>query len=85
MLARYTYHYDRKNKRLRAVEQPQIYRTAFADPQLELWELDDVQWRKVLERPARLRHAKPASSGEQLQLGIALLLILLLACMNPAR
>jgi hypothetical protein len=36
MLAQYAYRYDRKHKRLRAVDQPQIERTVFADPQLEL-------------------------------------------------
>ena len=42
MLARYAYRYDRKHKRLQAVDQPQIERTVLADPQLELWELDDA-------------------------------------------
>jgi hypothetical protein len=40
LLARYTDRYDRKRKRLRAVHTSQLYATAFADPQMELWELD---------------------------------------------
>jgi hypothetical protein len=58
----YAYHYDRKHKRLRAVDQPQIHKTVFADPQLELWELDDAQWRKIVERVARPRRTKPAGT-----------------------
>jgi transposase len=87
MLARYAYRYDRKQKRLRAVDQPQLQRTIFADPQLELWELDDEQWRKIVERAARPRREKVAArgSGEQLSFGIALLVILLLAIVQQAR
>ena len=51
LLARYAYQYDRKARRLRAVTQPQLYHTPYAAPQLELWELDDDQWRKVTRRP----------------------------------
>jgi hypothetical protein len=37
---------------MRAVDpHPQLYRTTYASPQLELWELDDEQWRKVFKRP----------------------------------
>jgi hypothetical protein len=55
LLARYNYRYGRKQQRLRTIEQPHMYKTPFTDPQLELWELDDEQWRKVLERAPRLR------------------------------
>jgi transposase InsO family protein len=87
LLARYAYRYDRKHKRLQTIDQPQIHHTAFADPQLELWELDDEQWRKIVEREARQRRRKEASrsSGEQLRLGMAFLLILLVACVKHAR
>jgi hypothetical protein len=62
------------------VSQPQLQRTIFASPQLELWELDDEQWRKVLERTARPRRAKPlrTDSVEQLAFQIAGLILLLL-------
>src|SRR3712207_525652 len=53
LLARYSYLYDRKQHRLRTIEQPNVYRTSFTHPQLELLELDDEQWRKVLERAPR--------------------------------
>lgn len=53
LLAQYTYRAERRGTRLRAVDpHPQLYRTAYASPQLELWELDDAQWRKVWERPS---------------------------------
>jgi hypothetical protein len=87
MLARYAYQYERKQKRLRAVDQPQLQRTIFASPQLELWELDDEQWRKIVEREARPRRPKVTArgSGEQLSFGIALLVILLVAYVKHVR
>jgi transposase len=72
MLARYAYRYDRKQKRLQAVDQPQIQRTIYADPQLELWELDDEQWRKVLERHIRLRRVRPLAMSPMEQLAFQL-------------
>jgi hypothetical protein len=61
LVARYTAPYDRKRKRLRAVTQPVLYPTPYATPQLELWDLDDAQWRRVLERPLhRRRHRRTA-------------------------
>ena len=73
LLARYTCRYDRKQHQLRTVEQPQLYKTAFADPQLELWELDDDQWRKVLKRAPRVRRTRDQRGGlvEQLPLWLA--------------
>ncbi len=66
LLAQYTYQAERRGKRLRAVDpHPQLYRTAYASPQLELWELDDEQWRKVLERPLQYR-----SRPEALDVGV---------------
>ena len=55
VLARYTAQYDRKRKRVRSVQHPTLYHSPYASPQLELWELDDDQWHKVLERPVRSR------------------------------
>jgi transposase InsO family protein len=51
ILAEYTYHAERRARRLQAVEAPRHYQTPYASPQLELWELDDDQWRKILPRP----------------------------------
>jgi transposase InsO family protein len=72
LLARYTYRYDRAAKRLRAIEHPQLYQTVYASPQLELFELDDAQWRKVWEQEERQRQAKAArgSLGAQLALPV---------------
>jgi len=56
LLARYAYQYDRKGHRLRTVETPQLYRTPYTT-QLELWELDDEQWRKIMPRRAATRLA----------------------------
>ena len=40
---------------------PKLYQTVFASPQLELWELDDTQWRKIVERPMGLRRTRAAA------------------------
>ncbi len=78
LLARYTYRYDRKARRLRAVTDPQLYHTAYASPQVELWELDDEQWRKVTARPYE-RRPRPVDSGaRQLSLPIVGVLTVLL-------
>jgi transposase InsO family protein len=48
LLAQYTYQAERRGRRLRAVDpHPQLYRTIYVAPQLELWELDDEHWRKL--------------------------------------
>jgi transposase InsO family protein len=62
VLAQYTYRAERRARRLQAVEAPQSYQTPFASPQLELWELDDEQWRKILPRPY-VRHRSRIVTG----------------------
>jgi transposase InsO family protein/transposase len=62
LLAHYSYQYDRRARRIRGVSEPHLHRTGYASPQLELWELDDAQWRKVLPRPY-VRQAHPLDSG----------------------
>ena len=57
LLAQYAYRWT-ANSTSSAIEQPQLYHTPFTDPQLGLWELDDEQWRKVLERPLKPRRRK---------------------------
>jgi transposase InsO family protein len=47
LLARYQCSLNRRQKSLRSVSQPMLYHTPFASPQIELFELDDEQWRKV--------------------------------------
>src|SRR5579864_7977127 len=87
LLARYAYRYDRKARRLRAVEAPQLFRTAYTT-QVELWELDDDQWRKILPRPYE-RHPRPLDAGaRQLTLpfigAVGLLAVLAGRCMPEA-
>ena len=65
LLARYRYRADRH---LRAVEEPELFETAYASPLLELFELDDALWRKVLELAARHTHPRgPQSHRRQTQ------------------
>jgi len=79
LLARYQYHAQRKCSQLQAIHHPQLYQTPYTSPQLELWELDDTHWRKVLERPVR-RWRRTSGEGqwtEQLPLALALIVVLL--------
>jgi putative transposase len=62
LLARYAYRYDRRARRLVAVSEPELFRTPYASPQLELWELDDDQWGKIARRPYE-RHPRPPATG----------------------
>jgi len=73
MLSQYIYRGGRSGRRISTVDQPRLYRTAFASPQLELWELDDEQWRKVLERPAYQHISRSRADGglKQLLLPVA--------------
>jgi transposase InsO family protein len=68
MLAQYAARYDRKARRLRSVSAPQLSRTRYASPQVEFWELDDAQWRKIAPRPYERRATPPPSSAQQLTL-----------------
>jgi hypothetical protein len=38
------------------------HHTPYVAPQLELWELDDEQWREVTRRPYE-RHPRPGDAG----------------------
>jgi transposase InsO family protein len=62
ILAQYAYRYDRKARRLQAVDTPRVFRTPYASPQLEFWELDDEQWCKIGRRPYE-RHPMPSAGG----------------------
>jgi transposase InsO family protein len=66
LLARYRCAYDPRRKRLREVSHPTLYHTKFASPQLELIELDDVQWSKVQQRTLLRRTPQKTALGEQL-------------------
>jgi hypothetical protein len=69
LLARYAYQYDRKARRLRAVAHPELYRTLYRT-QLELWELDDDQWRKIMPRPYQRRTPPTGTGMRQLTLPV---------------
>ena len=77
LLARYAYQYDRRARRLRAVERPELYRTLYTT-QAELWELDDAQWRKIMPRPYERRAAPVDTGARQLALPVVGLVISLL-------
>lgn len=68
VLAEYHADYDRRQKRLEAVSQPTLHQTAFASPQLELFELDDEQWLKIHQRTYHRRKQLFAQKGKQLPL-----------------
>lgn len=81
LLARYHCVYDRQLKQLQTVDQPRLYQTPFASPQLELWELDEEQWLKVQQRPFlphRARH-RPSAVRQLALLGFGLAGSILLA------
>jgi len=84
LLARYRCIYDRKHGQLHDVNEPILYTTPFAFPQLELIELDDEQWRKCQRRPLRNYTRHIAMLPEQLSwldLGASALLLLALKAM----
>lgn len=56
LLARYTCRFDRSAKTITHLTHPQLFRSHFASPQSELFELDDKQWLKILKRPEYIKH-----------------------------
>jgi transposase InsO family protein/transposase len=68
LVARYRCEYDAKQGQLRSISEPRLYTTPFASPQLELIELDDEQWRKFQQRPARAYTKRIAMVPQQLSL-----------------
>lgn len=84
LLARYRCIYDAKHGQLQDVNEPILYPTPFASPQLELIELDDAQWLKFQRRPLRHYTRCIAMLPEQLSfidLGASALLLLALKAM----
>lgn len=67
-LARYRCVYDPRLKQLQAISDPTRYPTPFALPQLELIELDDTQWRKWPQHPARSYTKRRTMFPQQLSL-----------------
>lgn len=83
LLAHYLCRVDRHNKTLRNVTGPRLFSTAFASPQIEMFELDDEQWRKVYQRPPyAMRKRRPSSTGQLYLPHLALLFWLLLRIMR---
>lgn len=68
LLARYSCVVDRRQNMLTSVSRPKLYQTPFASPQLELFELDDKEWRKVLRRPPYAPRKSQKSLARQLPL-----------------
>jgi putative transposase len=68
LLARYRCAYDPQHRQLQDVSEPTFYATPFASPQLELIELDEVQWIKFQRRPARHYSRRIAMLPQQLSL-----------------
>lgn len=66
LLARYDYRYDRAARRLRAISDLELYRTAYTSPQIELWGLDDAPWRKVMARRCERHPRTPDNGARQL-------------------
>ena len=84
LLARYRCRYNPRQGRLEEVSDPTLYTTSFASNQIELIELDDEQWQKVQQRPARSYGRRIANLPEQLlliDLGASALVVLALKAM----
>jgi transposase InsO family protein/transposase len=80
LLAQYAVTHDRRARRLKTVTQPTLADTAYADPQLELFELDETQWKKVFQRPARRSHRRPPPPPPAEQLALFDVALVLLLC-----
>ncbi|MCI0559761.1 MAG: hypothetical protein MN733_14825, partial [Nitrososphaera sp.] len=68
LLARYQSKIDRKRKALKSVSQPQFYSTPFNFPQLELFELDESEWRRAWLRPPYVHRQIQGPLAKQLPL-----------------
>lgn len=68
LLAQYHCVYDRQQKQVQLVSHPTLYRTPFASPQLELFELDEDQWVKVYQRLYLRWQRRRVQIAEQLHL-----------------
>lgn len=79
VLVRYKATLDRRRKSLKSVSRPQIYATAFVSPQLELFELDEEQWRRAWLRPPYVYRQPQRPLATQLSLlGLEIVLWFLL-------
>jgi len=74
VLARYHYRLERGSKKIGTVSSPQLYRTSFASPQLELLELNDDQWTKIARRPEYAKRRVISTATRQLAFDLPLLI-----------
>ena len=71
LLARYQYRFNRKARKISHIFSSKLYRTVFVSPQLELFELDDQEWQKILHRPEYAkRRAGQKTAVKQLPLAL---------------
>ena len=56
-------------QKLQKVKNPKLFRTLYADPQIAMFELDDDQWHKILQRPPYL----PRKKNKAIRLAAAVL------------
>jgi hypothetical protein len=66
LLARYHYRFDRRATKIANISRPKLYRSLVTSPQLELLELDDTQWLKILRPEYAKRQALMKSAVKQL-------------------
>lgn len=78
VLARYHCRLDRRSTQIANISHPKLYQSLFTSPQLELLELDDTQWTKILRRPEYAkRRVVLQTAARQLAFDFHLLLWLL--------
>jgi len=77
VLAQYHAEVRRPGPQIRKLDEPRLYYTAFRSPQLELWDLDETQWRKVWQRPpgAKRRTRRRAAAAQLAFTGLGVLLV----------
>lgn len=68
LLARYQCKIDRRRKSLKSVFGPQLFPTPFGSPQLELFELDEEQWRRAWLRQPFVYRQPQGPLAKQLSL-----------------
>ena len=75
LLARYHCRLEHDSTKIRTISRPKLYGTPYASPQLELLELDDSQWTKIVHRPEYAQR-RPTSTDIARQLTLDFLLLL---------
>lgn len=75
LLARYHCRLDRRSSQITTISRPTRYRSLSVSPQLELLELDDTQWLKILRRPEYVKQRVVMKTAVK-QLAFDLILLL---------